>query len=125
MTLMISNGSVARVLIIDKGKLIYDGALAEIKRRFGRRRQLTFRWQKENAGGWHKTLQPSAARLTAASKYSGTTMVRFMSALIHSWSTPRHSPATLSTATLSAIWPWPKQIWRRSSGPSISEGTQC
>ncbi|HRW10446.1 MAG TPA: ATP-binding cassette domain-containing protein, partial [Caldilineaceae bacterium] len=31
-----------RVLIIDKGKLIYDGALAEIKRRFGRRRQLTF-----------------------------------------------------------------------------------
>jgi len=31
-----------RVMIIDKGQLIYDGALAEIKRRFGRRRQLTF-----------------------------------------------------------------------------------
>lgn len=31
-----------RVIIIDKGHIIYDGTLAEIKRRFGRQRQLTF-----------------------------------------------------------------------------------
>jgi len=31
-----------RVIIIDKGQLIYDGTLAEIKRRYGRRRRVVF-----------------------------------------------------------------------------------
>jgi ABC-2 type transport system ATP-binding protein len=31
-----------RVIIIDKGTVIYDGTLAEIKRRYGRRRTITF-----------------------------------------------------------------------------------
>ncbi len=50
-----------RVIIIDAGKLIYDGPLATIKQRFGKYRQITFELC---AAAGHLQLPPGAERLT-------------------------------------------------------------
>ncbi len=64
-----------RVIIIDKGTVIYDGTLAEIKRRYGRRRTITFSLL-DGAGGPDGGLDPERLAGEFAAIGDGTTVER-------------------------------------------------
>lgn len=67
-----------RVIIIDKGHLIYDGTLAEIKRRYGRLRRVVFSLAKgARPDGLEQSLEQPGSGLQAKTQEDGNVVVSF------------------------------------------------
>jgi ABC-2 type transport system ATP-binding protein len=67
-----------RVLIIDKGHLIYDGALSEIKRRYGRLRRVVFSLTEgASPDGLQASLQQFGSSVDVSLQDNGTIVVCF------------------------------------------------
>jgi ABC-2 type transport system ATP-binding protein len=67
-----------RVIIIDKGHLIYDGTLAEIKRQYGRLRRVVFSLANGmQPDGLTASLEPLGSSLQAQTQENGNVVVSF------------------------------------------------
>jgi ABC-2 type transport system ATP-binding protein len=67
-----------RVIIIDKGHLIYDGTLAEIKRRYGRLRRVVFSLAEDTRpDGLEESLEQLGSGLQAKTQEDGDVVVSF------------------------------------------------
>jgi ABC-2 type transport system ATP-binding protein len=67
-----------RVIIIDKGRLIYDGSLAEIKRRYGRLRRVVFSLAEGACpDGLEESLEHLGSGLQAETREDGNVVISF------------------------------------------------
>jgi ABC-2 type transport system ATP-binding protein len=67
-----------RVIIIDKGRLIYDGSLAEIKRRYGRLRRVVFSLAEGACpDGLQESLEQLGSGLQAETREDGNVVISF------------------------------------------------
>jgi ABC-2 type transport system ATP-binding protein len=86
-----------RVMIIDKGRLIYDGSLAEIRRQYGRLRRIVFSLAEAvNPQALTESLQPIGSGLEAKTRADGNLVVSF---------DPQHVAATTLTRHIVNCFP--------------------
>jgi len=80
-----------RVIIIDKGHLLYDGALAEIKRRYGRLRRVVFSLAEgARPDGLEESLEQIGSGLQAETREDGNVVVNFDPQQIAASTVTRH-----------------------------------
>jgi ABC-2 type transport system ATP-binding protein len=100
-----------RVVIIDKGRLIYDGTLAEIKQRYGRLRRVVFSLAEgARPDGLEESLEQLGSGLQAETHKDGNVVVSFDPQQVAALTVTRHvvnsyavSDLTVEEADLEAI----------------------
>jgi viologen exporter family transport system ATP-binding protein len=90
-----------RVIIIDKGHLIYDGALAEIKRQYGRMRRVVFSLVKGvQPDGLEASLESLGSSLQVQTQEDGNVIVSFDPQHIAASTVTRHIVNTYAVSDL-------------------------
>jgi ABC-2 type transport system ATP-binding protein len=90
-----------RVIIIDHGRVIYDGTLAAIKRRFGRRRRIVFTVAEgAPAEGLREALLPLDASLSVERREDGGIVIGFNPQTVAASALTRHIVTTYAVADL-------------------------